>query len=200
MNLIIVRHGESEAALKGIVEGRADFRLTERGRRQAGLLGEWITARWQVTRIYTSPLLRARETAEAIAQAAGIGMTEDPDLMEFNNGLLAGITMSEVEHRYPAVADVPAHRSVYRQETRIQYRMRAENVLSRVFHENGEHDQVVLVSHGGMINQLFRAFMKLPLDQNAFIASDDAGLHFWAAPQGSRGIILTNSLDHLKGR
>ncbi len=199
MDLFIVRNGESEAASKGIVEGRADIGLTERGRRQAELLAGWMNQRWPVTRIYSSPLVRARETAEAIAQAAGLSLIEEPDLMEFNNGLLAGVTMQEVEHRYPPVADVPSHLSVYRQETRIQFRMRAENVLSRVLHENSGDARVVLVSHGGMINQLFGAFLKLPLEQNAFVTSHDAGLHQWVVAGESRGIVLTNSLEHLKG-
>ncbi len=198
MNLIIVRHGESEAAEKRMVEGRADFKLTDRGRRQAELLSERIRSSWEVKRIYSSPLKRALETAEIIAGAFSLSVTPEEDLMEFNNGLLAGVTMSEVERLYPPVLDIPSHGSVYRQETRIQFRMRAENILSKVLYENSEQSTVVMVTHGGMINQLFRAFMKLPMDHQAFVASEDGCIHHWLILGENRGILMTNSLEHLE--
>lgn len=198
MKLLVIRHGESEADIKKVCEGRADFPLTGTGREQAGLLARWLGQHYRVNRIYASPLTRAMETAEAIAQAVRIEVTALDDLMEFNNGRLAGVPFSEVAERFPVIPDVPPHESVYGQETKLEFRLRAENVMSRVFHENRESDVVCLVTHGGMINQLFRSFFKLPLDFNVWITSGDTGVHEWVAIAGGRGITFLNSLEHLK--
>ncbi len=68
--LILVRHGQSEANAAGLLLGRLDSPLTELGRRQAKVLGEVLALRDPTpVQLVTSPLLRARETADAIADA-----------------------------------------------------------------------------------------------------------------------------------
>lgn len=200
MKLLVARHGQSEADLKKVMEGRADFPLTAKGRRQAELLAGWITEHYRVDQIVTSPLIRAGQTAQLLREACGAPVSELPDLMEFNNGLLAGVPFSEVERRYPAVANIPPHESVYGQETRLAFRFRAEAVLSKILSDYESQDVVCLITHGGLINQLFRAFLKLPPDSGAWISTGDTGIHEWVVLGESRGITYLNSLDHLKGQ
>lgn len=199
MKLIVIRHGESEADIQRVCEGRADFPLTAKGLGQARLAAAWIARTYPVDAVYSSPLLRARQTAEAISEAAGRSVTELDDLMEFNNGQLAGVPITEVGHRYPVVPNVPAHDSVYGQETRLEFRFRAERVISRILYEHPT-GHVVLVTHGGMINQLFRAFLRLPADYNVWVTTGDTGIHEWVALEEGRGITCLNSLAHLSGK
>lgn len=198
MKLLVIRHGESEADIKKVCEGRADFPLTEKGEAQARALAIWIKGHYKVSRIYSSPLLRAMQTARELERVTNIPVTELPDLMEFNNGRLAGVPFSEVADRFPVIPNVPPHESVYGQETKLAFRLRAENVMSQVFYENQESDVICLVTHGGMINQLFRAFFKLPLDFNVWITSGDTAFHEWVAISGGRGITILNSQAHLE--
>ncbi len=68
--LLLVRHGQSEANAAGLVIGRTDSPLTELGRRQAIALGHALASRGtDPCRIFTSPLRRAAETAEAVVAA-----------------------------------------------------------------------------------------------------------------------------------
>lgn len=67
MKLIIVRHGESEGNEQGILQGRRDGPLSLRGRDQILKVGERLRSE-PLSAIYTSDLVRARETAEAIAR------------------------------------------------------------------------------------------------------------------------------------
>lgn len=60
MILLIIRHGESEADLLDVYEGRADFPLTERGHRQAQAMAEEVRMRYSIAQIYASTLTRAR--------------------------------------------------------------------------------------------------------------------------------------------
>lgn len=197
LKLIILRHGQSEADVRRVCEGRADFPLTGLGLDQADRAGQWISAHYRLSAIYSSPLIRARQTAQAVADAAGLPVTELADLMEFNNGLLAGVPISEVAHRFPVVPDVAPHEAVYAQETKLEFRLRAENVMSKILHDHASSDAVCIVTHGGMINQLYRAFMRLPVDFNAWITSADTGIHEWVALEEGRGITFLNAIAHL---
>ena len=71
--LVLVRHGETEANAAGLLLGRAESPLTERGRAQAAALGGLLGTR--VTRLVTSPLGRSRATAEAL----GLGLEPEVD-------------------------------------------------------------------------------------------------------------------------
>ena len=102
MRLLIIRHGESEADILHVHEGRADFELTERGHRQAAAMSEYAAENYSISRIYASTLKRASQTAKHLSDAVGIPIIYDPELMEFNNGLLAGLPYREAQEKYNA--------------------------------------------------------------------------------------------------
>lgn len=95
MRVLIIRHGESEADLLDVHEGRADFELTELGREQAERMAIWVKDNYKIDRIYASTLKRAKQTAIALSQEVGIPIEETEYLMEFNNGLIAGLSRKE---------------------------------------------------------------------------------------------------------
>lgn len=101
IELLIVRHGQSLADIEHGHEGRADFVLTDLGRRQAKEAALWITTHYPPGTILSSPVLRAAETAEIIATELGLPVTFDDALMEMNNGMNAGLTFEEAKVRYP---------------------------------------------------------------------------------------------------
>jgi 2,3-bisphosphoglycerate-dependent phosphoglycerate mutase len=82
VDLLLIRHGESEADILGVIEGRADFDLTEKGRAQVRCMAAWIAGRYTIDRVYASPLKRAKQTAEALARETGCAILFDDDLME----------------------------------------------------------------------------------------------------------------------
>jgi probable phosphoglycerate mutase len=87
--IVFARHGQTAPNRDGLVLGRADPELTEEGRRQAALLAETLAGE-PVTAILTSPLLRARQTAEAVAAACGLAVTVDERLVEIDWGAWEG--------------------------------------------------------------------------------------------------------------
>lgn len=101
MRLILVRHGESEWNRIGRYQGQMDAPLSELGLRQAEALAERLR-REQIDAIYTSPLQRARRTAEAIARYhPAVPLHEDPALLEIHHGDWQGLYAWEVRERYP---------------------------------------------------------------------------------------------------
>ena len=194
MKLLIIRHGESEADILDVHEGRADFELTERGHRQAEAMGEYVSRNYQISRIYHSTLKRAAQTAGHLAEKTGAPLILDEHLMEFNNGLLAGLKHSVVEEKYPQV-EVPIHMSVYEQESVLEFRYRAEYMLSKLISENDD-DVVAVVTHGGMINQLYRAFFRLPVEAELVFWTGDTGIHEWIVDNNCRHLVRANFAPH----
>lgn len=130
MRLLIIRHGQSQGDILKVHEGRADFALTQKGWDQARLMAGWVAERYQVGTILASPLKRAQQTAECLSARLGLPFTTDELLMEFDNGLIAGLSREEAEARYPYVPDLPVDQALYGQESRLAFRNRAERMLS----------------------------------------------------------------------
>ena len=100
MILLVIRHGESEADILDVHEGRADFELTQKGHRQAVAMAEYVARNYRVTRIYASTLKRVAQTAKHLSDETGLAIEFDPDLMEFNNGLLTGLSHEDADRLY----------------------------------------------------------------------------------------------------
>lgn len=67
MEILLIRHGQSLADLEDRYEGRADFPLTELGHSQAEKLSTWLAKQYDIELVISSPLIRARRTAEYIS-------------------------------------------------------------------------------------------------------------------------------------
>lgn len=104
VEIMVVRHGQSEADILNRCEGRADFSLTDLGLQQAQLLAEWIQRNYALDAIFCSTLIRAKQTAAAIAELTQVPVTYDNDLMEQNNGVIAGMLRDEALMKYPIPA------------------------------------------------------------------------------------------------
>ncbi len=197
MKLLIIRHGESEADILDVHEGRADFNLTEKGHAQAQAMADYLKEHYTIQKIYASPLKRAFQTAAHLSETTGIPVVTEEKLMEFNNGLIAGLSWKEADEQYPFVPNLPVHASVYEQESKLDFRYRAEYILSKIISENEASSTIAIVSHGGMINQLYQAFLKLPVTSGITFATGDTGIHEWLIKGEERYILKTNSTAHL---
>jgi ribonuclease H / adenosylcobalamin/alpha-ribazole phosphatase len=98
---LLVRHGQTEMSVAGRFAGRGDIPLTRVGVQQAAAVGERL-ARRGVDLVVTSPLRRARDTAQAVADAAAAPLAVDDDLAETDFGAWEGLTFGAVMARWPA--------------------------------------------------------------------------------------------------
>lgn len=198
MRLIVVRHGESEADLYGVHEGRLDTPLTARGRMQAEACAARIAESFAPQKIYTSTLRRAGETANAIYKACGAEVVEMPELCEHDNGQLAGLTFEEADARFPRVR-VPRSESVYGQESEETFSERGRRAMAQILDDARGLDQIAIVCHGGMINRLFEAFFGA--NDGTLVRSGDTAIHVWRTidddPDDRRALEITNDTGHL---
>src|SRR5260370_27325268 len=84
--MVLARHGETEPNRVGQLLGRADPPLNERGLQQAAALAAFLTHGPTPTALVTSPLVRARATADAISAATGVPLRVDERLLELDYG------------------------------------------------------------------------------------------------------------------
>ena len=98
---ILLRHGQTALSVERRFAGRGDAPLTEVGQQQAAAAAARLQARGGIDLVVSSPLSRARHTAEAVASATGAGLVVDEDLAETDFGDWEGLTFGEVMKRWP---------------------------------------------------------------------------------------------------
>jgi probable phosphoglycerate mutase len=138
--LYVARHGVTQANLDGINEGLEAEPLIEAGREQARALARRV-AGLGLTEVWTSPLARARQTAEIVAAAHGLPLHVEPDLRELDPGPWQGLTQEQMAERDPeAFAAWQADPAAFRlpgRETLEQVRARAVAALERIRARDG---------------------------------------------------------------
>lgn len=159
-DLLLARHGETEWSRAGRHTGRTDLPLTPAGEAQAKSLAPLLAGR-TFGLVLTSPLVRARHTAEL----AGLTeVVEEPDLREWDYGGYEGITTAEIHRTRPGwdlwTDGVPPGRE-FPGESPEQVGERADRVLSRVAGALEEGD-VMLVAHGHLLRVLTARRLGLP--------------------------------------
>ena len=95
MKLYIIRHGQTDWNIAKKIQGRQDIPLNERGHFQAQCLGKAMENR-PITAVFSSPQIRAMETAIAVTSPAGVPVIPVRDLMEINYGVWEGKTEEEL--------------------------------------------------------------------------------------------------------
>lgn len=98
---LLLRHGQTALSVERRFAGRGDVPLTDVGRQQAAAAAARLAARGGIDLVASSPLARARRTAEAVADATGAGLLVDDDLAETDFGDWEGMTFAEVMSRWP---------------------------------------------------------------------------------------------------
>ena len=69
-------------------------------------------------------------------------------------------------------------------------------MLSKLISENDECSTVAVITHVGMINQLYRSFMRLPVDAEFFFNTGDTGIHEWLINGNFRSVVRANFVSH----
>lgn len=162
----LLRHGRSLGNANGFLQGQQDSPLTDEGRHQARMLAK----RWQVEKIHfdlilTSPLSRARDTAEIIAASLGAPVEIDDLLMERDAGSLSGAPVNrqeELENDHPFTT--PYQSFSGDGEGDWQLFLRAGQVLHKLLQRKS--GSYLLVSHGGLLNQLTHAILGITPQAN----------------------------------
>ena len=153
--LYLVRHGETDWNREKRWQGHHDRPLSELGRSQASAAARRLAGE-QLTRVYSSDLKRAWETAQMIAEVCGLDARADPALREVDVGNWAGLTRAEAKERFPkAYARRRAGGTGWEGgETYEQMGGRVSAYVTRLLDGTGSSERLALVCHSGVIRVL----------------------------------------------
>ena len=201
--LLFVRHGATAAnvsrpyTLQGL---RPDSELIDAGLRQAEAVAVAL-ASVPLSRVYTSPLRRARATADAIASRHGLTPEVVEQLVEIDIGLWSGMTWEEVERRWPdehrAFHDDGEHHGYLGGENFAQVRDRLLPVVGRLAAAN-DGKTAAVVGHGVTNRVLLTHWLGLPLKFSRRLPHDNCGVSVVDFHGGEAKVRTINAADHLK--
>lgn len=155
MRFYFVRHGESEANVLGVISNRGSRHgLTEKGRGQAADLASGLRDSG-ITRIYSSPLLRALQTTEVLAGALGMDYEVTDALREFDCGIAEGRSDREAWELHRQVMEDWLQRGqlggrIDEGESFYDIQNRFVPFIQSLLKEQGRADASILVGHGGL--------------------------------------------------
>lgn len=157
-NFVFLRHGESVGNAESRWQGQSDYPLNETGRAQAQALAKrWREENAKFDLVITSPLVRAKETAEIVASALDIKVEADPIWMERNIGEMTGLTAEEVQ-LHPRPSFITPYDTIggVGEGDWILFLRAGQALYSLLRKPAGRY---LIVSHGGLLNQLMHAVL-----------------------------------------
>ncbi len=155
ITLYLVRHGEAENNVRHILNSapvKHEYSLTEKGRGQVKKTAASL-ATVGASALYSSPILRAKETAGIIAEATGLSIVFDDRLWEVGMGIFNGGKQEDFLKKYPEPEMRLAPDAVDEMESILGVHGRLEGFLSEL-KEKYIGKKVILVSHGDPLEQL----------------------------------------------
>jgi probable phosphoglycerate mutase len=199
--VILVRHGQTAWNRVERFRGRADVPLDETGLAQARATAERVARQWTPTAVYTSPLGRARKTAEVIAAPLGLPVQPDDGLLDIDYGEWQGLTTEEVRLRWPEALTAwfaaPQTTRVPAGETLKAVRSRAVRSLGRITSDH-EGQTVCVVAHHVVNRLILLEVLGLRNERFWHIRQDTCAINVFEAQAGDFTLVSLNDTCHLR--
>ncbi|TFG92656.1 MAG: histidine phosphatase family protein [Myxococcales bacterium] len=196
MELLLIRH-----ALPLRVEKRdgtpADPPLSPEGVHQAGRLAAWLASE-RVDAVYSSPLRRARETAEPIVAARGVALRIEPGVVEFDPLSASYVPLEEIKAESRELWQELVNGGLTAGIDVALFRRTVAAALERIVAAH-PGERVAVVCHGGVVNAW--GAQVLGLESMLFFQPDYTSVsRFLAAGSGERSLLSLNETAHLRAR
>lgn len=203
MILYLVRHGNTDYNDQKRCQGTTDLPLNELGKRQAAALGERFSG-VDLNAVYASPMIRAMETAKAIAlPQKRVEIYSEPGLMELDQGELEGMDMADMAQSRPELIkswfENPADTVIPGGESMSRVQERTWEVVERIGASHAKGERVVAVSHNLALSTLVCKVLNLPIAGFRRFRLAPAGVT--SVDFGGRWpvIVSLNDTSHLDG-
>lgn len=204
-DLVLVRHGQTQANVVGRWHGWSDHPLTPVGRAQAKAVARRLAPRrGSIAALYTSPLRRALQTAQIIGNVLGLDPITMHQLKEINFGELNGVSLEEMEAQYPALyARWQDKTDMTFQwpggERRADFFRRVADACDRILARHPS-ETVTIVGHGGTIRACLGHLLPDELGQWWRYSLDNCGVSRVKVEESGAQLLVLNDTDHLRTR
>ena len=196
MELLIVRHALPRRVI--VEEGAADPRLDELGHRQADAMAEYLAAEG-IDAVWSSPMARARETAQPLLDRTGLELGVDNDLAEWDRDSNSYIPIEELKaSNHPMWQAMMAGEWVGASDP-VTFQKNVVAAMNRIIDAH-PGERVAVVCHGGVIGAYLAHILELPRP-GGFFHPEYTSIHrVMASSRGHRTLRSMNELTHLHGR
>ena len=174
--MILVRHGQTDENVSGRISGQGDAPLNARGREQAALAATTLQP-LGVTHIFSSPVVRARQTADILAQHLQVDVAEVADLREVEYGEWEGKFFHDIR-QHPIAQQVfndPIQAVFPQGESLVAMQQRGVRVIEDVRRQQPQN-VVALVSHGDVIRTVLAHYLGMPFNDYRRLNIDPGAL------------------------
>ena len=197
MDLLLVRHGLTQHNAERIFMGHDPVPLCPEGREQVVRLAERLRGTG-ITRLLSSDVLRALQSAEILSEALDVPVETDRALREVDVGGAKGLGYAESAERWPGILAPEGEVRFPGGESFSGVADRAAAYLRRSVLRNGGEGRVLVVSHGGVVRGVVARLLGKPLREIGTFAVDNASLTELRI-DGERATLVTwNDTAHLR--
>ncbi|MBQ8451367.1 MAG: histidine phosphatase family protein [Clostridia bacterium] len=169
MKIYLIRHSESQDDLINCIGGAADWDITENGIKKVEKF-EPKFKKFEVEKIYTSPLKRAYKTAEILNKHTKLEIVKLFDLRETNHyGFLTGLEINLAKQLFGYMIDEQEYSKIsyYNKkcmpggETSKELDKRIKKTMKQILKESSKLNAIAIVTHGGVLRSIFYSFLKI---------------------------------------
>lgn len=202
--LFLIRHGATQANVRRpyVLQGRrTDLSLSEIGRRQALATRRALEDR-SIRSVFSSPLKRALQTAEILAEPHGVAVECVQELIECDVGRWEGLSWQEVRRQDGPYLDTfesdPGSVPYAGGESFGQVQARAVPAIQRLIREHHDGNLIVVTHH--VVARVYVAHLTgLPVARTRSIRQDNGGITIVSIQDGKENLVTLNSVLHLDG-
>lgn len=189
--ICFVRHGETDWNVELRMQGHVDIPLNAKGLAQADALGRSFAEGMRADALYSSDLLRARQTAQPIADALGLPIIPLVELRERSFGRCEGLVIAEILERFAEEAMAMRRRDPDHVplggESRRQHHDRIRACV-RQLAELHPSQTLVAVTHGGVLDVIYRMATGLAIEAPRNYPIANAGIN-WVRIEGEEWTV-----------
>ncbi|MGH4138756.1 histidine phosphatase family protein [Clostridium sp.] len=201
--IILIQHCQSEHHINNLTGGWTNTPLTNLGQKQANLLGEKLKNEIgsEEYALYSSDLLRAKQTADIIDNYLKLGIIEEFGLREINNGIAAGKTKEWVKQNeipMPAEGFNIDHEPFLGGETWRQFFIRVSKSMEKIYNLNQKN--LIIVTHGCALSYIIAWWLKLTPEMlnNAVFSASPASISVLLEGRFNQRVLKKlNNTSHL---
>lgn len=197
--LILLRHGETDWNRELRFQGHVDVSLNAVGLEQAERLALRLAGE-TAHRLYASDLLRAQQTAAPVARQLGMPVVSDPALREQSFGSVDGMSVDDIKVQHPQAWEgwLRFHEdySMPAGESTRQFHTRTMDAVRRLVAAH-QGETLVVVTHGGVLDMIYRTARSLGLNGPRQSDIPNAGLNRVRVREGGIDILAWADVAHL---
>ena len=195
MELLLVRHGLP--LRREVIEGPADPELSPEGRDQATRLANYLAPE-KIAAIYSSPLKRAVQTAEPLAQSTGLPISIVEEVAEYDRLSNEYIPIEELraanDERWQKLL---AGEWQSDSDTLESFRHRVVSSFEQLISQHASQ-RIVVTCHGGVINQYLAHIIGISTERGFFYPQYTSIHRVVASQNGLRSVVSLNEIAHLR--